>query len=274
MSTTIGWSIPTTNPPDSFNLYRAITGIVVAWPNSLVTGDQLVFAATSPDLQRVTITGTDIDTVITNINTQANGLVATELNDTDGIILRCNALIEPKLKLSACTFLTHTGIAPQIIAPQSDYVEITSVSFVADTYTYSYTDLDGDPTDWYTITSVTGGVESVQSVPLQSLLQLANLCAIEGRVTDMQNTPLAGAEVKATMMIPDDAALTNGITYQPVTTVTDEHGRWSISLLQGQLVLFEIPSIRYNQAVIIPSQSYATLAQLAPLDPWLWGWQS
>lgn len=265
MSNTIQWSIFDDADADSFKLYRAVTGLVVTFPNSLVTGDILSFSATSPSVQKVTVSSTDIDSVLASINSQAKGLKATRNTAGTKLFVRCTAREGAKLKLYACTFLTHTSQSVRIIAPRSEYSLVTTVSVVPSQTDYTYSDVDGDPLDWYQVTSVKTGIESVPSTDQQSFLAPPNLCMVEGRITDLQNNPVSGVEVKASVMVPVAEANNSGLTTPEIVVVTDVLGRWNMPLIRSQQVLFLIESIGYNQVVILPDSSSALFRDLKPV---------
>jgi hypothetical protein len=266
MSVIINWTSYDDSTATSFNIYRAITGISVTFPNSLQSGDVFQFSATSQTVQKVTIGATDITSVATAINTQAQGLQATVSQSGLILFIRCTATLNPKLKLYPCTFLTDTGIPVQIIGPKMNPALVTTVSANTPPYNYSYNDPDGSPYDWYYITSVVSSVESIPSIWQQPLVVPGMLCVVEGRVKTVQNSPIVGAIIKASpiggVAVSDDS----GLTFPPVTVYTDQYGRWTLPVLQGTQILFQIPAIGYNQVVEIPAQPYMLFSNLVPVN--------
>lgn len=266
MSVTINWTSYVDSTVDSFKIYRAITGISVPFPNSLQTGDTFSFSATSQTVQRVTIGATDIASVAAAINSQAQGLQATASQSGLILFVRCTATINPKLKLYPCPFLAHTGIPVQIVVPQLNPTLVTTVASVTPPHNYSYADADGSPYDWYYITSVTSSIESIPSIWQQPLVTPGTLCVVEGRVKTIQNSPIVGALVKASpiggVAVSDDS----GLTFPPITAYSDSFGRWTIPVLQGTQILFQIPAIGYNQVVEIPAQPYMLFSNLVPVN--------
>jgi hypothetical protein len=256
MSVVIKWSTFEDSNADSFNIYRAITGITISSTNSLVIGDQLTFSATSSTVQKITLTATTLSSIATQINTQAKGLKATVNAGNTLLFLRCTARDNPKLKLYPCTFLTHTGTSVRTIVPRLEFSAIASVPFVASPPTdYSYSDLDGDPLDYYHITSVVGSVESVPSLDQAPLITPESLCVVEGRVIDFQNNPIVNAEVTAATIGGVELSDNSALRTEGVSTSTDELGRWSLPVLRGTMLLLQISSIGYNQVVKIPDQA-------------------
>jgi hypothetical protein len=100
----------------------------------------------------------------------------------------------------------------------------------------------------------------------QSFIVPESLCMVEGRITDLQNSPVVGAEVSASILVPVHATSNTGLSTPEITTITDELGRWSMPLIQGQQVLFLIPSIGYNQVVTLPTTSAVLFNELKPVN--------
>jgi len=270
MSTTLVWSTFADANCDSFNIYRAITGIAVTFPNALQTGDIFLFSATSPTQQTVQITATDITSVASAINTKAKGIKASISQTGTTLFIRCTANKDAKLKLYSCTFLTHTDQTVRIITPHSEFNFIASSPRVSGIYDYQYPDVNGDVSDWYYMTSVNSGVESLPTQNMQALPNPNTLCVVEGRVIDLQNRPITGAQVLVQSLPPVGMANNSGIFLPNVIAVTDMYGRWTLPLIQCQSVLFRIPSISYNQVVVIPAQTYVLFKDLAPIDTYFY----
>ena len=260
------WSSYSDSDADSFKIYRAITGIAVDFPNTLTTGDQFIFAATSPSIQRVTIAATDIDSVATAINSQAQGVKATKSQSGTTLFIRCTARNNAKLKLMPCAFLAHTGQALRIVVPGLEFQLLTTVSADPAPADYEYDDADGDPLDQYRITSVKSSVESVPSIIQMPLITPESLCVVEGRVLDVQNNPISGALVQASPIGGVEVSDNSGLVSPGLQVTTDELGRWSMPVLQGTQLLFQIAAIGYNQVVQIPAQPYMLFKDLAPVN--------
>lgn len=266
MANTLIWTAFADADCDSFNLYRAITGVAVSFPNSLVTGDVLSFSATTPTIQNVTIAATDIATVASTINATALGLVASVSQSGSTLFLRCTASTNPKFKLYPCTFASHVSQAPRTVGPAIEFNLLANRTRDVGVFDYTYFDTDGAPSDWYRLTTVKGGIESIPSLPMQALLTPESLCVIEGRVVDLQNNPISGAQVSAAVEPTVGLSDNSGVSTPQTKTVTDTFGRWSMPLLQGQSVIFRIPSIGYNQVIFVPSLPYALFSTLTPVN--------
>lgn len=262
----INWSTFDDSAVDSFNIYRAVTGLVVTFPNSLQSGDVLQFAATSPTVQKVTFSATDINSVAGAINAQAKGLTAAVNQAGTTLFIRCGAAENPKLKLYPCTFLTHTSQAVRIVVPKLEFSLLASVPGVLAPSSYSYTDADGDPLDWYYITSVKSSVESIPSIYQKPVITPEAVCTVEGRIIDVQNNPIRDAEVRVSPIGGVDSSDDAGIVTPAICAFTDDYGRWSLPLLQNQQLLFQIPAIGYNQVCAVPAQSFCLFENLSPVN--------
>lgn len=248
----------------SFTVYRSIPGITVLFPNALASGDVLTFAATSVDVQNVTIVDPSIDAVISQFNTQAKGAYA--IKDTGGtkMLIRTTATSKAKLKLYPCTFLTHTSQAVRILVPALEWVSVSTVTFVSATFSYNFTDPDGTELDSYRVTSTASAVESLPSIVETPKIGTDSLCAIEGRVCDSQNRPIVGMLVRAQPRTPEAYSDGHGVDVHTVQSYTDGYGRFSLYLSRKGIYLFQIPNVGYNEAVCVPDLPAAGFIDLIP----------
>lgn len=265
MATTVKWNVFEDADIDTMRLYRAITGLEIPFPNSLSTGNVFKFIATDSSLQTLTVGATDIDSILALLNT-AKGVVATKDSGDTKIFLRIPARIDPRLVLFSSSALTSLGETPRTIVPRSEFKAIHDEPFVTGTFEYEFEDLDGDPNDWYYITTIKSGAESFPSIAQQPHLTPEKVCVIEGRVTDLQNNPIVGVEVEASVIIPPNTTAKNtGIVTMIKQVLTDEKGRWSITLIRGQLIMFHIEAIGYNQIIEVPDKPFELFRDLEPL---------
>ena len=256
MANTLFWSAYADADCTTFNVYRALTGIAVNFPNSLAIGDVFSFSAISSDIQNITLTATDISSVAATLTAKGRGIRVAISSSGSTLFIRCTGSIRPVFRLYPCTFLTHIGQSPRFIGPAMEFTLLTSIARVQGNYDYSALDLDGDPSDWYRLTTARTGNESVPSLPMQAMITPEPFCVIEGRVVDLQNNPISGAEVIAAVQPQVGESSNSGIVLSKHTVMTDMLGRWSVSLLQGQSVMFRIPSIGYNQGFTVPQLDY------------------
>lgn len=242
---------------DSYKVYRAVPGFIIPFPNSLATGDQFIFSATSADIQTITLGSVSIANVAAQLAT-AKGLEISTNQAGTAIFVRLLATREPRLKLYSCSALTSLGMPPQTIVPELNFVQIASVPIVNTTTEYSYSDADGSPLDSYRITSATGSSESIPSVVVSPVLPGYDFCAIETRFIDVVGRPVVGVEVIAEVATP----FCDSTVRQKVTVKSDTFGRINFPLMQGQQYVLHIPAIGYNEYVTVPAQAAVNLADL------------
>ena len=266
MATTLLWSSFADANCDSFNLYRAIAGITVAFPNTIAIGDKLVFSASKSTQQIVTMSGTTCDTLVADILAQAKGITAVKRADNSAVFIRVTATQHPRFQLYPCTFATHTSQLPRVIVPRLEFTLITNQTRDTGVFDYTFLDADGSPADWYHMTSVKTSVESFPTLDMQALLAPEALCVVVGRVVDAQNRPIIGARVFAQTAPHGDVSDNSGIAGTRFEAHTDLYGRFAIPLLQSQVVLLKIKAIGYNQYVTVPVLPYVLFSDLVPLE--------
>lgn len=251
------------------NLYRSVTGLHARYTGNIVAGDKLVFAATSPALQTITFTGGNIDTVVANINAQGKGIKAKKSDDCRYIFIRCTARTNPRFKLVRCQFATKTNETPRTITPHTEWHQVTETFLTPGEHTYTYYDVDGEPEDWYRLTTTAPDCEeSLPTHPLKAIGANAENCTITGRIQGLDNVDLEGHEVSAEVMGTHgiNTADLSEVSEEKIMTYTDEYGRWSISPIKNQLILLEIPSIGYNEVIRVPDQVYVLFTDLVPVN--------
>jgi len=249
---------------DTFRVYRAITGIIVNFPNSLVAGNSIKFSATSPVPQEISFPAVDIDSVLARINLLGKGVRATKNLAGDKLFIRCTATTDAKFILKPCNFAVNTAQTPRIITPALEWVALADIARVVDTFAYDYTDADGDQLDRYRTTTLKSSAESIPSVITTPALAYPAMCILEGRVIDSSNHPVVGARVQVEIRIDpamaDKAVMAQGLQI----TATDEFGRFALPLIQNQAYLLQVPAVGYNEVVVMPAEQVANLMDLVP----------
>lgn len=248
----------------AFNVYRAVPGFIVDFPNSLAANDTLVFSATSPTIQKISFPTVTIDAVVAQFNDLALGIVATKNQAGNAIIFRLSGKRHPRLKLYACTFLTDTGEVPRTIVPRLEWELVGTVTFVSGTTSYTFSDADGTEYDSYRITSVVGSTESLPSLVQAPQIGTSLLCAIEGRVVANANNPVHHLEVRAKIQVPMDCQDGHGIDGKYTFVYTDLYGRFTIYLPRCKGYLLQIPAVGYNESIIVPDQASANFLDIVP----------
>jgi len=248
---------------DEYRVYRSITGFTIPFPNTITSEDQLIISATDPEKQFINFSDTSIAGMQLAINKKLRGLVATPKSDSSALIVRAAATIKPKIKLFSSTFLDNANQEARIIAPRSEYTQVATIPFDGSIEIYAWEDADGDNRDWYYITTVKDGIESLPTYQLQPAIYKPDLCVISGRLTDLQSNPLPGVELRLGLIAKHQP---DPITTKDVVITTDELGRFVVAVQQGRLVLFLIEQIGYNEIIRIPAQPFVSFADLVPVN--------
>lgn len=260
----LDWTAFTDYTANSFNVYRAIPGLIIAFPNGLQVGDILTFAATSVDQQSVTFSAVDINSFVAQFNAGAQGAYAVIDQSGNNVLIRTTATQKAKLKIYPCTAATDLLITPRTIVPALEWGLLTNVPTLLNTYDYSYVDLDGTEFDAYRITSVVGLIESIPSLVQFPQIGADTLCAIEGRVCDSQNRPVVGMLIQGTPRLPETYSDGHGVDVHSVQTYTDGFGRFTLYLSRKAIYLLQIPNVGYNETICVPDLPAAGFADIIP----------
>ena len=225
--------------------------------SSLSQNSVLKFAATSPDVQEITINSTSIVTAVNSFST-AKGVSVVANQANTHLLVRLTATKNARLKLFNCSALEDLGMQPQIIVPGIDKEQIGTVPFVSGPDKYEFSDLDGNYLDTYFITSQTGSFESIPSVIKSPLLDGVDYCIAEARFIDVQGRPVRGVMVSASPAVLD----TEGLAANRVTVYSDAYGRISFPLLRCQMYVLSAPAIGYNQFIETPDLPFVDITKL------------
>jgi hypothetical protein len=244
-----------------------LTGLTIAFPNSLQIGDKLIFTAAQSSPQTITLTGTTAASLVADVIAQGKGVSAAKKADNSLVFIRVTASSNPRFQLFPCTFATHTSQSPRVIVPRLEYSLIFNRTRDTGVFDYTYIDPDGSPSDWYRMTSIKASVESIPTLDMQALLTPESLCVVTGRVIDPQNRPVIDADVCIQIMPEGISSDNSGIIGAKFKLQTDLYGRFAIPLIQGQTALFKIKAIGYNQVVFIPLVDYVLFSDLVPVTP-------
>jgi hypothetical protein len=84
------------------------------------------------------------------------------------------------------------------------------------------------------------------------------LCEIRGTIQGLDESPIAEAQVRATVQLTEadqsgQVVGGAGITSDPIVAFTDVTGRFSIFLKQGAVAHLEIPVINLARFITVPS---------------------
>lgn len=85
----------------------------------------------------------------------------------------------------------------------------------------------------------------------------APVCTVSGTLTDAAGTAKARAVVRARVLDDEEGSVLTGfaVSIEPVTTVTDAAGTWSVVLPQGAIVRIQIPVAGIDHVGTVPDAS-------------------
>jgi len=250
----------------SYKVYRSMIGFVapVLTPTAL-SGKTLQLKMNGGTTQTITF-----DAVVpsfTKINaTLTGGRAYPSVSDSQYFLLRSDIRSAPgSVQIVGGTSLVSFGLTPRLIQEKSEDTVIAQIAANPDpNVVMEYTDPDGVCQDWYTVTSVDShGTESAKAPYRQPTSYTGPICVLEGIVTNLQGARMPDIEVIATLVkYPQEIGKCPQITLEPITVYTGSDGRFSIPLLQGALVEFDIPSVGFSRNVTVPAKAYEFITDL------------
>lgn len=86
------------------------------------------------------------------------------------------------------------------------------------------------------------------------------ICTVTGTITKLDESPLANELVKATIKSTQQdqsgqVAGAKGVSSVAIEAYTQDDGSFGIDLLQGAVVLLEIPAINLRKEIIVPAST-------------------
>lgn len=256
---TLTWFNYDDTDADSFKIYKSIPGIKFLFSAIVTENPTFRFAATSPDLQEITLDSTNIDTLVTSLG-QARGIEVKKSSDNLSVIIRLTAQKNARLKFYQSDLASDLGITTgTIIVPGVSFSVAGTQVYIDQVEPYEFDDVDGHPLDWYYITSVKGLEESLPSFIQAPLLPGAMYCIAEARFVDIQGRPVKGVEVTAEPALLDSANMASN----KITIKSDSYGRVSLPLIQCQDYVLHIPAIGYNQFISVPEANFLDITRWA-----------
>lgn len=249
----------------SYRVYRSIIGFAgLKADNVDIDGKTLELAIDGGATQVFTFNA--VDSIVDTINATIQDGQAYDSDDGTEFIVRSNVREAPgSVEIVGGTALGNFGLAPKTITEKSDLVHIATVEALEDPEEMvTYDDPDGAIYDWYAVSTMdSNGSESNKSQLLQPVTNTGPLCVVEGIVTDLQGARVVDEEVRAKiMLVPQITDARATITKDWVSTITNPDGRFSLPLLQGAVVKFEVPATGLSRNIKIPEKAYEFLADI------------
>jgi hypothetical protein len=264
---TLRWAPYPGSTVTGYKVYRSIIGFManLVSPLSDITGLTLELKMNGGPLQTITFDG--ITPIVEFINTVLTGGRAyLSLEDASQFIVRSDVRVAPgSVEIIGGTALTLLGLTVRLIEEMSEDSMIKSVPALPDPNTLvEFQDDDGTLQDWYAVSTLDSlHTESNKTPYKQPITSSGKICVIEGIVTNLQGVRLPDVEIVATLVkFPHAPETASQVTLQPIVTLTGSDGRFSLALLQGALVQFDIPSVGFSRNITIPEKAYEFITDI------------
>jgi hypothetical protein len=251
----------------NYRVYRSIIGFtaVNAAPGA-VAGKTLQLKMNGGVLQTISFSG--VATVPDQINLVLTGGRAypntADLGAT--FLLRSDIREAPgSVEIVGGSSLVDLDTTARVITETSEDEVIATIPALIDPEELvEFEDLDGALQDFYAIQTIDSfGNLSFKTGYRQAIQYTGNICVVEGIVTDLQGVRYVDAEVKAKLIkFPHSPEKASQVTLGEIITRTGPDGRFSLPLLQGALVQFEIRAVGFNRNITVPLKAYEFITDI------------
>lgn len=249
----------------SYNIHRSMIGFKSTNEAPFgFSGENIKLKINNQDLQTITFTDDgNIGEIVDFLNARLVGATAYKAGGSDHLIIRSDIREEPGfIEIVGGSALAKMGVSTRIISERSESVKIGTVPYSE----LEYEDSDGVLEDFYGISTIDSlGNESNISALRQAINFTGPICVVEGCITDLQGMRVPDVKVLARIVTPPDGAEHTSIIKDEVYVLTGEDGRFSLPILQGARVIFEIDDARVSDPITIPIQPYVFFDDL-PID--------
>lgn len=258
MSIKLKWAPIDNADIKTYKIHRSIIGLVTETeaPFGLISGDTLKLKINNQTIQVITFTGDlGVEDLVDFLNSKLEGAMAYKAKDSDKIYIRSNIRSEDGfIEVFGGTAISKFGFPMGTVSEKSS----SSVLDIVDSNTLIYEDPNGVIQDYYALSVVDNfGNESKKTAFTQAIEFTGNICVVEGKVTDLQGVRKCDVEVTAKIVVPPEQAGTGAyVLKEEVSTITGEDGRFSLPLLQGASVIFEVNRARISDPVLIPEEPF------------------
>lgn len=250
----------------SYKVYRSIIGFraLAALPSALA-GKTLSLKMNGGATQTITFAGTA--TAVAQINAVLTGGKAFLSNaDPAYFYVRSNVRSAPgSVQITGGTALADLQLTARTITEKSEDSLVAEVAALEDPEEMvDWADSDGVPEDFYAVTTIDSfGNESIKTSYRQAIAYTGAVCVLEGIVTDLQGVRYPDAEISIQLIrYPQAQGKVPQITRTKLRFLTGPDGRFSIPVLQGALVQFEIKEVQFSREIEVPYLAYQFLTDI------------
>jgi hypothetical protein len=250
----------------SYKVYRSMIGFrgLVVAPD-VVEGKTLLLKMNGGALQTLTFTGPA--SVVNQITSKLTGGKAfLSFADPLYFYVRSNIRSSPgSIQIVGGTALADLQLTMRTITEKSEDMLLATVPALPDPeMMVEWQDLDGVPEDFYAVSSVDPfGNESLKTAYRQATAYTGSICVLEGIVTDLQGVRFPDATITIQIIrFPVAQGKVPQITRFPLSFKSGPDGRFSIPVLQGALVQFEIKECQFSREIEVPALAYEFLTDI------------
>lgn len=250
----------------SYKVWRSMIGFKAkVVPPATVSGKTLILKMNGAPTQTLTFSGTL--PVVTQIYNNLNGGKAfTSMKDPAYFFVRSDVRSAPgSIQILGGTALADLQVVARTILEKSEDSLIETLPALADPETMvDYTDLDGVPEDFYAISTVDSlANESLKTSYRQAVAYTGKVCVLEGIITDLQGVRFPDAHITIQLIrYPQAQGKVPQITRQVLRFLSGPDGRFSIPVLQGALIQFEIKEVQFSREIEVPFLAYEFLTDI------------
>lgn len=250
----------------SYKVYRSMIGfrgLVV--PPATLAGKTLVLKTNGGTSQTITFAG--VATVVAQITAQLTGGKAfLSQEDPAYFFVRSNIRSAPgSIQIVSGTAMADLQLTARTITEKSESALVADLPALPDPLAMvDWQDPDGVPEDFYAVSSIDSyGNESLKTNFRQAIAYTGAICVLEGIVTDLQGVRYPDAEISIQLIrYPVATGKVPQITRGKLCFVTGPDGRFSIPVLQGALIQFEIKEVQFSREIEIPALAYQFLTDI------------
>jgi len=249
----------------SYNIHRSMIGFITEEEAPFgFNGESLQLKINNQTIQTFNfVDDSDINELVDFLNANMVGATAYKAYGTDQLIVRSDIRAGAGfIEIVGGSALLKLGLSPHIISEKSETLKIGSIPYSE----LEYEDQNGVLEDFYGISTVDNvGNESNISSLRQAINFTGPICVVEGCITDLQGMRVPDVKVLARIVTPPEGAEHTSIIKDEISVLTGEDGRFSLPILQGARVIFEIDETRVSDPISIPVRPYVFFDDL-PID--------